>query len=440
MMAPTDLVDSQAPAEASIFDAPPRAIAASRFRGMRNSSADRLIAFDLLRTFAILGMICSHIGPLTARSIGHWQWLRNVEGRAARTFAMLLGTSAVFALASRTRKIGVRRARVEQIVRGILLFIVGIVMTRYPTGVIIVLAVLGVASIFVIPFVNWPPRRAAWTATFLLVVGPPVSYWLRTHWMKQSFGTRLHILGFPSGRSFNSLANFRWFLGDLFITGTYPLITWMPMILIGVALARSDLRSHHVRRTLLTIAIALLLVRFVGVPMIRSLFDLDVKTIAAMKKNIPSEIVLDDARLRGLLTSLAIGSTYPLDWRLLFYAGPHSGTWFEMSGVIGIALVALLLCLVAAERFPKTVRILSSPGRLAFTIYVTHILVRYKLMEHAKFDPGHYPDTAKMLALFLIVTVVLSTLWSVCIGQGPLEWLLRVLSRGPVSLFKRRSD
>jgi uncharacterized membrane protein YeiB len=136
---------------------------------------------------------------------------------------------------------------------------------------------------------------------------------------------------------------------------------------------------------------------------------------------------------------------YPADWRLLFYANTHSGSWLELCSTVGVMLAVFRLGLGLADRLPRIVRIVSSPGRLAFTIYVTHILARYVLIQRAATPSMSAAERTRAAAfesstllVFLLVAVLSSTLWSVLVGQGPLEWLLRYLSRTPLGRFANR--
>jgi uncharacterized membrane protein YeiB len=413
-----------------------------RFAGLRGSMTNRVSAFDLVRTFAILGMISAHIGPLVSPQIGKWAWMRQIEGRAAGAFAILLGSSATLAYASRQPKIGAGRARGEQVLRGLALFVVGVVMTRWPTGVVVVLGTLGVASILVIPMLRWPARRAALLALFLAIVGPPFSYWIRLVVLKQDAlelfngkNQNFHILGIPKGDSFTSWSRFKWMFLDLLFTGVYPLITWMPLVLVGVALVRADVRSARVRQTIAFSSIALLVFRFAGMPLINRMFDLDRKIVAALEEKLPQA---RPGYFAGLIKQLFPGQTFTLDWRLLLYGQPHSGTTFEIASIVGVTLALLWLALFLGDRAPRLTRILSSPGRLAFTIYVTHVLARYAILQRAGGGSRSAGNEMSVLLVFLFTAIVLSTLWSVFVGQGPLEWALRTVTREPLKLFRKR--
>ena len=157
-----------------------------------------------------------------------------------------------------------------------------------------------------------------------------------------------------------------------------------------MAVGRSDLRSPALRTRLAVLGVALGVVGYGG----------------------------------GVLaTRLAAGQ--PAGVLALLSTEPHSDSTFEVTGNIGVALLVVAVCLVVADRFPRAVVPLAATGALALTAYTTHIVVIFVLGPAVVREPQ-----VDVHLGFLVVTLVLTTLWRATLGRGPLERALHAASVG----------
>jgi uncharacterized membrane protein YeiB len=91
-----------------------------------------------------------------------------------------------------------------------------------------------------------------------------------------------------------------------------------------------------------------------------------------------------------------------------------------MVGSTGFALLVVVACLVAADRFGAIVAPVAAVGALALSVYTAQIVAIRVLMDVA---PAAAQGAASWLA-FTIAALLGATLWRLAVGRGPLEWLL----------------
>jgi len=116
-------------------------------------------------------------------------------------------------------------------------------------------------------------------------------------------------------------------------------------------------------------------------------------------------------------------------------ASPYSGTYPEM-----VASLAVTTAVLAGSRWLTTsvrpghlrwLDPLAATGRMAMTAYVLQLVVLRVLTD--AFLGGGRDDHWWVLAATLLGLVGVSWAWRRFVGQGPLEWLLRL----PMPLFRR---
>lgn len=176
------------------------------------------------------------------------------------------------------------------------------------------------------------------------------------------------------------------YLADLLVGEFYPALVWVAYLLVGLAVGRSDLRAPSVRRTLLAVGAA--------------------ATVLGYGTSAVALRTVDEPVLQALLT-----------------AEPHADTATEVVGNTGVVLIVLVAVLALAERAPTLVAPVAATGALALTAYCGHLVAIAVLGPEVV-----YAARTGVLVAFVMVTLVLTTLWRRRWGRGPLERLLHEVS------------
>ena len=267
---------------------------------------------------------------------------------------------------------GAQRAAIA--IRGATLILIGVLLTNLlhpPLQVI--LDYYGLAFLLLIPLLFARRPVLALAALLVVVIAPPLVAWLRAD---------VDPEGIPL-----FLAPFAQWL----VYGSYPVAIWLAFPLFGLLCARSGLER---RRTQLV--------------MIAS------GAIAAVAGYGAAEVI------PGLT------------------AEAHSGSAAEVIGSGGLA-VAIIGVATLLGSLPggagRGIRFVLFPiaaaGGMALSLYTAQVIALTIVREANRIDAERwvYPDA--ILPVLIISALVIGTLWRVFLGAGPLERLLRWLTRGP---------
>ncbi|MCP2333660.1 DUF418 domain-containing protein [Actinoalloteichus caeruleus] len=386
-------------------------------RARASGPTSRVLGLDVARALAVLGMFAAHIGPHPRDGAEGAVVLEVFHGRSAALFALLAGVSLALLSGGRTPAAGGDRGAVvvRLAVRALLLFLIGLVLGALGTPVLVILCYYAVYFALALPLL-WLRPAALWAvAAAWAVLGPLVSFWLRSRWAPSDQPYEYHV--------FESL---EWSNPDglpaLLVTGSYPALTWMPFVLAGVAVGRLDLSSTRVARTL----------SLVGAGLAVAGYGLSVWISASGNADRLRGLLLDQyglgtppteefaSRLDQLVQWGMLGTVPSADPAWLLVSSPHSGTPFEVVGATGVGLLVLggclLLCrwgVVAAALTP-----LRAIGSMPLTVYGAHLVA---LAAAHPLDEG---DRWPALGLFVLITAVVAVGWSLVFRRGPLEWML----------------
>ncbi|MFF6948608.1 heparan-alpha-glucosaminide N-acetyltransferase domain-containing protein [Streptomyces iakyrus] len=386
--------------------------------------AGRLDGVDLARALAVLGMFVSHTGPaLILSGLGRKAgapatFLEAVsDGHASVLFATLAGVSlALLAGGSRPHDGVARRTdRARIAVRAAILFVLGVALAQISTEVIVILSFYALYFVSALPLLHVRPRVLAVLAAAWAVAGPVVSFFMRRE-MEGSEGTGGGALMFSD---LTSLSDAGSGLLRLLLDGTYPVMTWMPFVLAGLAVGRLDLRSTAIRRRLLAAGVALAVVGsggswlalhvFGGVEALRPKLD--------FMRPVAAGLAMDPLELMQVSNLGTVPTDTPAN---LLLDGPHSGTPFEIVGSVGCALAVLALCLLVGDRFRTLLAPLTAVGALSLTAYAAQVVaLRFLPSEEAMAAHPWLP-----LLGFVLGAVAFCGLWRRFLGRGPLERLM----------------
>ena len=323
----------------------------------------RVVGVDAARGLAILGMFAAHLG--SAADTRLWNgasWLEAADGRPAATFALLAGVSAGLLSGGAAPIAGdrMRHARVRILVRATLLLPLGVLLMVLGTRIAVILPGYAVMFAMLTVALAWRPRRLLIAAGVVLLVAPPLVFFARD------------ALPYPGSLGYPV---------ELLVGEFYPALVWIAYLLVGLALARTDLTASAMPRTLLLL----------GVP----LAVLGYGAGAVAMRTVPSEHTLR---------------------RALLDASPHADSAVEVVGNLGVVLCVLAVCLVVGSHAPAWSFPLAATGALALTAYSVQIVVIAWLGDVVFVRPSNL-----RLAVFVTVTLVAATVWRRRFGRGPLE-------------------
>lgn len=407
---------------------PPRPTAA---RGLaRLWTPPRIMGLDLARGLAIIGMLAAHT---VASPPFDWAdpatWGDIVNGRSSILFGVIAGIS--IALMTRVRptdREGLRRERLRLLGRGVLIFLIGVVLELMGTGIAVILGIYGVLFIAVIPFLSWRRRSLVITAGILAVVSA-----VTTPLVTQLLGAN----GFAG-------------IGGDVLTNIYPPLEWLALVLVGLAIGRSSFTRPRVAAGLLALGIVLAGIGYgaaaLAAPLVgSSTDDLQLDTVPGEDVDIsdlmcqtyddgsvycystvPQDEAPDTASEAVPDLGAAVG---PYFARAIFTDYAHSGGLAEIVGSVGVALIVLGGCLLVARPLRWVLAPLAAMGSMPLTAYslqVVLIAIARPLLPPVtpEFDPG--------LALWagLTVTILIATtIWASLARRGPLERLMDWSSR-----------
>lgn len=197
---------------------------AQRLRRLVNPP--RISGLDVARALAIMGMIGAHVGaipdfdptvPLSYLSIVH--------GNSSILFAVLAGVSIAL-VTGRTRlpdPADLPRLRMALLGRGAAIFLIGLALEMLGTMVAVILTFYGALYIASLPVLRWNRRRLVLVALGIALLGPVLV----------TAATMLSLSSYGAGAT-------------LVLTGVYRFTTWAPLMLIGMAIGRTDLSRARV--------------------------------------------------------------------------------------------------------------------------------------------------------------------------------------------------
>ena len=374
---------SIASSDAAGSPASPTAPASSgiRARLAAYGSSPRIVGVDIARGVAVLGMFGAHIGVSEAFQFADPStWLDLVHGRSSILFALLAGVSLAI-ISGRTTVFsgpGLVAARVRIFTRAVIIFAIGGLLETLDTPIAIILPVYAVLFVVALPFLAWRPRNLFILAA-VLSASMPV----------------LHALLVPV---FEKVLTTNGAITDLVVVGNYPAMIWIVFVLAGIGVGRLDLAALRVQLWLLATGVALAIIGY-GAGAI---------------------VVAATAGLEAPDTDFQ----FAVDYTTLFTLEPHSGSSFEVIGSTGFALAVLALSLLAARRIRWVLFPVAAVGSMALTAYSVQVVVLWAMGA----APWEATDNG-LYSAFVVVTLVLCSLWALLVGRGPLERLLTRVSR-----------
>lgn len=333
----------------------------------------RVDGVDAARGLALIGMFVAHVAPAAA-TLEAAQFLAIADERPRLLFALTAGIGLGF-LTGGIRPITEGRGELRRqiAIRAVILIALGMLIwiTLNPL-VFIILDVYGVAFLLMLPLLFISPRVALGLGIGLLAVTPALA----------ELGARTDFVAAVRETPFK-------FLSDWIVGGAYPVIIWVPVMLIGLALARMDLESPTV----------------VG---LTALVGTAACVLLLIASRLPEPDIVSEAAwsvpLRASLQTLGnVG--------------------------FGAVVVAAMLTLTQFARAPvrRTFGAILSPvvamGAMPLSIYTIQLVV---ISFAKRVENGVVTDDSWQLLIGLIAgSMIFALVWRRYVGRGPLELLLR---------------
>jgi uncharacterized membrane protein YeiB len=337
------------------------------------SDRGRLDGIDVARALAILGMVTVHFGPLPVPADGVAAWLYGSwYGKASVLFVVVAGIGV--ALLARTHDHHLVVARLAY--RTAWLVPVGLALQALDHPVAVILQYYAVYFLALTPFVGRRDRTILWWAAALVPVGAAIVLVAQVRIPDQ-----VTALGGEHPYTF---------IADVLVLGYYPLLTWLPPMLVGLWLGRRDLTQPRLQGRLVALGAVTLAV-----------------TVGAG---------------RALQATLGVEPD-ERSWSGALSTAGHSEMPLAVVGATGFAAAVVGVSLWVAARWPRPVWPLAALGRLALSIYVGHLVVFHLWPD--LFPADDVQEGIRTVAAFGAATGALSVAWLTFRARGPVEALAR---------------
>ncbi|NQX04368.1 DUF418 domain-containing protein [Rathayibacter sp. VKM Ac-2856] len=327
----------------------------------------RVVGLDVARGLAVLGMFAAHLAPLEQEAA----W----DGRSSVLFAVLAGVSIGLMSGGAGRSTRPLRDTASILLRGLYLLVIGAGLNLLGTPIAVILPHYGLMFAVAALLMLLPRAVLAVLAVVFAVGGPLVvdrivvagNDWIATLSPADALLARMPLT---------------------WLTEYYPVPSWLAYVMLGLLIARCDIRSPTTQRWLV-------IGGAVAAPL-------------------------------GYGIGLALGGPVAVE--------AHSSTTAEIVGAGGIAAIAIGALTALAQRL-AVVRTVTAPlaavGAMPLTIYsVQLVALAVYLTPYEPFDFAAWQSWT-LLASFVVASVLGALLWRRFVGQGPLEWLIARASLRP---------
>ena len=349
----------------------------------------RLHGPDVVRAVALIGVVVMNFhGYLILRSIDSgttWPrtgwleelvdpWTGPLSTRFAATFVLVAGVSVTLL----TRRAAGDPTRVSEmrwrlIRRGVLLYVLGLVLDTIWPGTIIVY--YGAMFVLAAAIFTWRSRWIIAAGGGAAVAAAAIQVW---EYERNRDG---HDTGWLTGPDQDSV---RRYVFDVFVNGTHPLLPWFAFLCAGIVLGRV-LGASWWRPAATGVGIVLV-------------------TVSSMLSAAAT------ADLRAVVFSIK-----PSDRSLVYVAS-----------ALGTALLAYVAIDWLAARFPVATDPLRRAGQLTLSLYLAHIFGFKLLVDWLGWIEPAGADVALLFAaVFWVAAIAAGMWWQRRFGRGPAEYVYR---------------
>lgn len=353
----------------------------------------RMAGPDVVRAVALIGVVVMNFhGHLILRDIEsggahaptRWldelfdPWDGPLATRFAATFVLVAGVGVTL-LTRRTlgEPARVREMRWRLVRRGVLLYVVGLLLEQIWPGTII--AYYGVMFVLAAGVFTWRSRWIVGAGVVAAVGSTALRSW---RFDRARDGRSTSWLTSPGDDSI------RRYVFDVFVNGTHPLLPWFSFLCAGIVLGRI-LPLQWWRRAAVG----------VGLASVSVAWFLSVLLASG-----------DHGNLREV-----VFSTNPLDRSIVY-----------VTSALGTALLAYTAIDWLADRFPAATDPLRRAGQLTLSLYLAHVLVFNLVVDWLGWvEPAGTSSALLFAAGFWVGTIAVAAWWQGRFGRGPAEYVYR---------------
>ncbi|MEV6950466.1 DUF418 domain-containing protein [Streptomyces sp. NPDC051183] len=400
----------------------------SNFPSGNVRSSGRLAGVDAVRGLAVLGMFAVHVGP-APRAEGAGYLIVAADGRAPALFTLLAG----FSLALAQRGLGsagelpdgwASRYR-PLLIRCAVLAGLGLGLAALWPGILVILAFFAVYFLAAEPFTRLSTPVLTAVAGVSVVAGPLLSFLLGPLFGYEASGRGL----VPEAGALASWDGAGRVLCELLLTGAYPLATYFPYVLVGLALGRlCDLRERSVALRMAGWGAAAAVAGYGAAWLSTHVFGGRERLLGVIASSHPDAVGAADP-VREVL-GRQFGAVPSTSWEWLLLADPYSQTPLETLGNAGVgcALLGLFVLAARSRTGARLLRPLTALGAMALSAYVVHALVLAGPANGA----ASWGAVAAFAGAGLGAAWAWQRFWADSpLRRGPLEHALRLVTRGP---------
>lgn len=391
-----------------------RNTAASSSAAKERASGGRFTGIDAARGIALLGMMATHLLATfgsDANLTPTWVGLA-FSGRAAALFAVLAGIGLALSTGKQHPLGGAALLAAKRgiALRALVIAVVGLSVGSFEVDIAVILVHYAVLFLCVLPFIGLEVKAlCAWAAGWIL--GSPVLAFLLRPWLMAA-DPPLQLSHNPGWVDLSTPGRL---LGDLFLTGSYPVLQWLSYLLVGLIIGRLALAT----------------------PVLPVLLLAGGAVVAVFAK-VLGTVAMEEWGGRTALQSILTDPHYPLDsllqvnlsgvrqegsWWWLASSAPHSGTTLDLLHTSGVAAAVIGFCLLIGrlgDRLDLDLLLpLRGAGAMTLTLYTVHVAVVASFhpepLPPGWTEDGMYYTQAALAVLIGMVFAVLKT-------RGPLEW------------------
>ena len=373
-------------------------------------SPNRIVGLDAARGVAIIGMIAVHILPpaneYTGEPTAIWKMC---AGNSAALFAVLAGISVALMTGANNPHVGIkwRRSCVSLITRALLILGIGLVLDQFDIDVYNILPYYGLMFLLAVPLTRLRIWHLLSLSLLFAFIGPLVIF---------ATNSRVVYLTTLNPSFYDVIETPLDVVITLLVGGTYPVVTWMAYLCLGMAVCRMNLKwlTTQVRLTVCGGLIA-------ASSAIFTTFALDYGGGFAKLYG-----QTDGYGAHDILEIFKFGPDghLPTDtaWWLAI-SGPHTETTPSIMLSAGVALFVIGVLLVISRTLSGLLFPLITAGSMSMTLYVSHLLLFVPFL-----DSIHEHAVIWFFAQ-IVSMMLLSSAWYFTVGKGPLESLMAMICR-----------